>query len=98
MPKLVHQRCLHHTDREAASRCPSCRMFFCRECVTEHNGRVLCRKCLVSNQTSAGSSRVQTWLAWTVFGTGGFLFAWAVLYYIGGLLSRMPAQFRGVSH
>lgn len=43
---LTRQRCAIHLEREAAARCPSCGQFFCRECVTEHGGRLLCAACL----------------------------------------------------
>ncbi len=43
---LTRQRCTIHLEREAAARCPSCERFFCRECVTEHDGRLLCAACL----------------------------------------------------
>ena len=46
MPSLVHQRCLNHAAREAVARCPECLHFFCRECITEHNDRVICAACL----------------------------------------------------
>ena len=45
-PPLTRQRCTIHLEREAAARCPSCARFFCRECVTEHAGRLLCAACL----------------------------------------------------
>ncbi len=43
---LARARCFHHDQREAAARCPECARFYCRECVTEHEGRVLCVRCL----------------------------------------------------
>ena len=43
---LTHQRCFHHSHREAVARCPECRQFYCRECVTEHDYRVICATCL----------------------------------------------------
>jgi hypothetical protein len=46
MKPLVHQRCLNHADREAAARCPDCKRYFCRECVSEHEDRILCASCL----------------------------------------------------
>lgn len=46
MTALAHQRCFHHASREAAARCPECGRYFCRECVTEHEGRVICAACL----------------------------------------------------
>lgn len=46
MNALVQQRCLHHAGREAVARCPQCQRFFCRECVSEHDDRILCAACL----------------------------------------------------
>ena len=46
MAAVALQRCLHHGEREAIARCPECGSFFCRECITEHDERVLCASCL----------------------------------------------------
>jgi hypothetical protein len=46
MKDLAAQRCYNHAHREAAARCAECRHFFCRECVSEHDDRVLCAACL----------------------------------------------------
>ena len=43
---LIYQRCFNHALREAAARCPECGHFYCRECITEHNERVICATCL----------------------------------------------------
>ena len=43
---LIHQRCFNHALREAAARCPVCEQFYCRECITEHDERVICATCL----------------------------------------------------
>jgi hypothetical protein len=40
------QRCWNHEAREAACRCPGCGRSYCRECVSEHEGRLLCAACL----------------------------------------------------
>lgn len=40
------ERCSLHPDRGAAARCPSCGYFFCGECITEHEGRLVCASCL----------------------------------------------------
>jgi len=42
----VHQRCRNHEAREAVCRCPSCGNSFCRECVSEHEFRLLCASCI----------------------------------------------------
>ena len=46
MAALLANRCLHHPVREAVARCPECGQFFCRECITEHEDRVVCSSCL----------------------------------------------------
>jgi hypothetical protein len=46
MPRLTYQRCFNHSAREAVARCPECARFYCRECVTEHDDRVICAACL----------------------------------------------------
>ena len=43
---LALQRCFNHAQREAVARCPECGQFFCRECIIEHDDRVLCATCL----------------------------------------------------
>ena len=45
-PGLRHARCLFHPLREAAARCPHCGGTFCRECVTDEEGRLACPPCL----------------------------------------------------
>jgi len=43
---LRHARCLFHPLREAAARCPYCGGTFCRECVTDEEGKLACPPCL----------------------------------------------------
>jgi hypothetical protein len=44
---LRHARCLFHPLREAAARCPHCGGTFCRECVTDEEGKLACPPCLL---------------------------------------------------
>ncbi len=93
MANLVHQRCLHHPGREAVSRCPGCRGFFCRECVTDHRGRLLCRRCL--GAAVAGKADGFAWARWSAGALAGGFFAWMVFYYAGAFLASLPSQFHG---
>jgi len=81
---LIHQRCWHHELREAVCRCPSCGRPFCRECVTEHESRLLCAACLLALARMAPARRhrvrallapvgvmASLVLAWLIFYTGG---------------------------
>lgn len=53
---LRQQRCENHPGREASARCPECARFYCRECVTEHEDRVLCASCLARTSVKKKSS------------------------------------------
>ena len=44
--RLRHARCLFHPLREAAALCPHCGGTFCRECVTDEEGKLACPPCL----------------------------------------------------
>src|ERR1700731_1627705 len=44
--RLRHARCLFHPLREAAARCPHCGGTYCRECVTDEEGKLACPPCL----------------------------------------------------
>src|SRR5881397_3335016 len=91
---LAQQRCFTHGFREAAARCPSCRRFFCRECVTEHEGKVLCASCLLALTAGAGAeSRGGTWLLRFVQAAIGFVFVWLLFYYLGQILLSIPDSF-----
>ena len=96
---LAQQRCYTHSWREAAVRCPSCQRFFCRECATEHGGRLLCAQCLASmaaTPADKGKPRVRAFIAkagWIAAALGGLLFAWLVFFYLGLALARAPFDF-----
>jgi len=87
------QRCANHPGREAAARCPRCRSYFCRECVTEHEDRVLCAACIraltASRQTAVSPllKRAAAILPVTL----GVLTVWLFFYLVGrGLFLRQP--------
>ncbi len=91
---LAHRRCDNHSDREAAARCPKCGRFFCRECVTEHAGRVICADCLATTDSQSPERR------WSAAGLApclaaivGMLAAWMAYYYIGRILLEIPHDF-----
>ena len=86
--------------REAAVRCPSCQRFFCRECATEHEGRLLCAQCLVSAVATAAAPergrRVRAFLETAgliAAALAGLLLAWLVFFYLGAALARAPFDF-----
>lgn len=85
-------RCVRHADREAAARCPVCGQPFCRECVVEHEGRLLCAACLAQLRAPAAAkpprdlSRLRAGLALAA----AVATLWFLFFYSGELLGRIP--------
>jgi len=90
---MIDQRCLHHSSREAAARCPECRRYFCRECATEHEDRMICADCLrkllqhESRRDGILQAAVRAGLP-----VLGLLVAWLLFYAAGRILLRTPAE------
>lgn len=94
MTPLAHQRCFNHALREAAARCPGCGQFFCRECITEHDDRVLCSSCLKKNARPPlaqgfAFAKIFRVLQFTV----AILLAWFFFFLIGAGLLKLPDSF-----
>lgn len=91
---LSAQRCLNHSTREAVARCPECGGFFCRECVTEHDDRVICSACLRRISAPAAKKRRNfAVVARPLQFTLGLLVAWLFFYFAGRVLVSIPASF-----
>ena len=91
---LEHRRCAHHAEREAVARCPQCKRFFCRECIAEHDGRVLCASCLATPEGAAGRRRpFLRRLALLCQFTLGLLLIWGCFFYLGQTLIAIPDAF-----
>lgn len=84
---LTNRRCFNHHNREAVARCPECGSYFCRECTTEHDGRMICTKCLESLTyepfKGAGSAGL---VAKALLALAGVLVAWLAFYGYGRVL------------
>jgi hypothetical protein len=94
MRNLAGQRCLNHFQREAVARCPSCSQFFCRECITEHDDRVICAACLGKLARVPLLQRRCFAEAWRLTqGLVGLFAAWFLFYLVGEALLRLPAAF-----
>lgn len=94
MSTLLHQRCFQHSLREAVARCPECRHFYCRECITEHDERVICSTCL--RQLTARPETTRRSFAWS-FPVGqlclGLVLAWFCFYLFGASLLSIPSNY-----
>ena len=92
--EIALQRCRRHAQREAVARCPVCKGFFCRECVTEHEDKVICSDCLA--MLAEKKSRKTGRLRWILRFSGafaGFFILWLSFYYLGQFLLSIPADF-----
>lgn len=79
--------------REAAARCPSCGRYFCRECVTEHEGRILCAPCLVREAQSRATASRRMVVRPALAALAGFVALWFVFYLAGQILLALPSKF-----
>lgn len=94
MAALARQRCLHNVSREAVARCLDCRQFFCRECITEHDERVVCASCLKKVAQAAARPARRRMRLWPVVQTAaGLLLAVFFFYLIGSALLALPDSF-----
>jgi hypothetical protein len=91
----LHQRhCLNHSAREAVARCPECGNFYCRECIAEHEDRVVCAACLrkMLRRTERKKNPIFTWTARAgAFGVSLFV-GWLAFYWVGKILLSIPAN------
>ena len=94
MSALIHQRCFHHSLREAVARCPECRQFYCRECITEHEDRVICATCLKKITAKPEQKRaVFAWALLLVQFSLGLSVIWLLFYLCGATLLSIPSSF-----
>jgi len=94
MSNLSQQRCFNHALREAVARCPECRQFFCRECITEHDGKAVCTACLKKlAQSGLRTTRRFPHVIHVVECVAGLLIAWFFFFVIGESLVRIPDSF-----
>jgi len=94
MTSLAHQRCFNHAVREAVARCPECGRFFCRECITEHEDRVICAVCL-RRQAPPPLTR-RGWFVGVVCGgqmVVAVFVAWLFFRLAGEALLLLPSSF-----
>ncbi|MEO6994978.1 MAG: rhomboid family protein [Lacunisphaera sp.] len=92
MSVIATRKCVRHPVREAVARCSSCEEHFCRECVVEHEGVLLCAVCLAREaatktpeQKSAGVR-----VGKMVLTVACVLLLWVVFYGFGQLLKTIP--------
>lgn len=90
---LLQQRCLTHGAREAAARCPACTHFFCRECITEHDDKIICGNCLrLATQGLKTTKKNLSLFALPVQVITGLALLWFLFFSFGEVLLKIPAS------
>lgn len=87
------ERCSNHLAREAVARCPECRRFLCRECATEHGGRVICSLCMRTLLEAKSARKKSGWPAAVLGVMAGLLAGWFFFYVVGQMLLSLPSRF-----
>ena len=91
---LALQRCFNHAQREAVARCPQCGHCFCRECITEHDDRVICAACLRNlGETKPAPRRPFASIVRGGECLLGLVLVWFFFYLIGEGLVALPTSF-----
>lgn len=91
---LQRAHCQNHPRREAAARCTSCGQPFCRECVTEFAGRMVCGVChrekaMVKEKPKRDWFVLTTALQFMV----GLGILWLGTWLLGRVLLNIPSEF-----
>jgi len=95
LPLNLHRaECLNHIGREAVARCPSCSQYFCRECITEYNGRMLCNPCYTA-RTQVQEKPARDWfiLTTSIQAFLGLGLLWFTAWLFGRILVNIPSDF-----
>jgi hypothetical protein len=86
--------CLNHPRREAAARCTSCGQPFCRECVTEFEGRMVCSAChRQKSQVKEKPLRDRALITASLQFIIGLVLLWLGAWVLGRVLLSIPSEF-----
>jgi hypothetical protein len=90
----IQQRCWNHESREAVCRCPACGNSFCRECVTEHESRLLCAACLrsLARERERELPVRRRGLAPVAMALVGIMIAWVVFFAAGEAMLTLAVR------
>ena len=94
---IALERCSNHASREAVARCPECGRYFCRECISEHEGRVFCAFCLKRLGTKVIRRNRLASLVRVVEVLIGVLLLWSSFYLLGRALLTIPSSFHDLA-
>jgi hypothetical protein len=92
---LRARRCVRHSEREAVARCSRCGGFFCRECVVDHTGKLVCAVCLAKATAVSALKPKRSWagVRRKLSVLVGVMVLWVLFYVLGSLLLTIPAEY-----
>ncbi|NNE92276.1 MAG: rhomboid family protein [Verrucomicrobiales bacterium] len=92
---LSRTTCLIHVDRPATARCPGCGTFYCGECITEHDGKLTCARCLSTERElpEETASRLSLPVMPVVHLAIAIVVCWGTFYAMAQTLASLPDQF-----
>lgn len=95
-PRLAQLRCVNHGDREAAARCPGCQRYYCRECVSPFDHRLLCAQCIreAAREETPEPKRRLYFPAAPFQLVAGLVLLWIIFYAAGSALLSIPTSFQ----
>jgi hypothetical protein len=91
MPVLRDSQCLRHPDRSAVARCRSCAQAFCRECVVEHEYRLMCADCLRREAGRPGDRAGRVPWAALAQWVSAVCVVWVMWYGVASAWRRVPS-------
>jgi len=94
---ISQERCFNHAFREAVARCPECGRTFCRECISEHDDRVICASCLRRLSAKPVLRYRLVGLVRLVQILMGVLLLWSSFYLLGKALLTIPSSFHEIA-
>ena len=95
--KVAQATCQIHFRRPAAAKCMVCKLYYCKECVTEHDGKNTCASCLKSahEESATPVKHSMTWFQPMpiIHLVLALILMWAVSYLVAQTLSSIPDSF-----
>ena len=93
-PPVQRATCLHHPQREAAARCTACGQPFCRECVTELSGRMVCGSCYKEKTQAKVKPKRDFFIITSALQAAlGIAALWFTAWLLGQTLLKTPSEF-----
>lgn len=97
-PNLPRRHCMRHSQREPVAKCLGCGGALCRECVSQHDGKIYCVHCLAKLRQPATAPAATGRRWWPILRSAAetvlaVMVVWGIFYGIGAIAVRIPSEF-----